>query len=262
MTYYSSLPWWDSAFKVRRFINLTPFEYNPGSESLVAVRILKKSLAGKIKSDYSDLVVVANNTALVPFYVLDEGDYVAVVFEPTTPVVISSDSVYCLYYNNKTRARLTTDSDILDPESFSLESTPTDADTRWLFTRPTEDWSSGLSNSVGASSIFEFIGHRAKLTFKTGSDKGKLAFSVNNGLETIADSFSLQDSTSTLITINSTEIMKHKIKLRVLGEGSPQSSDSKVEIEKATYHQVLISELISEEFYSEIGQTVSVPGSA
>jgi hypothetical protein len=262
MTYYSDLPWWDNSFKIRRFIKLIPFEYNPGSESLIAVRILKKSLAGKVKYDYSDLVVVVNNVALVPYYVLDEGAYVAIVFEPTIPVVSSSDSVYCLYYNNRTRARLTTDPDILDPESFSLESKPTDIDTKWLFTRPTQDWSSGLSISVGASSIFEFIGHRAKLIFKTGSDKGKFAFSVNDGPETIVDSFSLQDSSSALIDVNSTEIMKHKVKLRALGESSPQSSGIKIKIEKATYHQVLISELIYEEFYSETGQTISVPGSA
>lgn len=91
MTYFTEKEWWDPKYKIRRSVAFTPLDLLPGSETLCAVKLKKANLNNKIKSDYSDLAVMyqpsGNHAYMVPYYIVNEGDYISVVFESFHAVV-------------------------------------------------------------------------------------------------------------------------------------------------------------------------------
>lgn len=94
MNYYSEKIWWNPEYKIRRSVSLTPFDLLPGSETLCCAKLKKTEINGKIKPDYSDLNVIYqgdNDTSyLLPHYVVDEGDWVSVVFEAVTSIAYTN----------------------------------------------------------------------------------------------------------------------------------------------------------------------------
>lgn len=262
--YYEGLPWFDTNYKIRRPLTLTPFDFLPGTESLCAVKLDRQSLLFKIKPDYSDLLVVYSssgvNVGTIPFYTLEEDpDTLSIIFESQFPVEDISSSNYTLYYSAKTESRQAGASDILDSDLLSLSDEGNTDLTHWAFTKPTIDWVQKRSQNIGAKANFEFYGHKVDFYFEIGPQKGIVEFTINE--ETPAqsvDCFSTVESEAKLVSIDTNSVGLNKVRFVVTGQKNPASSSSSIGIVRAEYNQVLLGVAEEEQFYSAISNTFTI----
>jgi len=310
VTYFSGKDWWDTRFKVRRSISITPFSFLAGSESHCAVKLKKTDINGKIKPDYSDLNLIFQPDDglpyLIPYYVLDEGTEISIVFQPVnsivytdlaeaypgyedsydvitgdiyTPILVgegaspsqehfislnpqpavpASVNEYFLYYTGKADTKLDNRTDNLDPDDLYLQDYgQEDENTRWTFQKPTINWTGNSSDTSNSTALFKFIGHKVDLYFETGPTYGKFKYSINDSDYTEVDCYSGTSMTSKVASIDTGVIGTNRLRIESLGTKSPASSSDKITLNRVNYHQILVGEPESEEFYSLIGKAVS-----
>jgi hypothetical protein len=267
-TYYSGIDWWDTTYKIRRPITLTPFDFLAGTESLCAVKLNRQAILNKVKPDYSDLAVTyfdadaATPTVVqIPFYVFEESaSTLSIIFESQTAVTdLSTD--YTLYYSAKAESRLNDAADILDPANLTLSDTAQQDQTRWAFTKPTVDWIKNSSRRAGAKANFEFIGHKVDFYFQTGPHKGIFEFTINEeeaATPAQVDCFSATSGEVKLVSVDTNDVQTNKIRFKAIGLKNPASSSEAVEIVRAEYHQILVGQAEDEQFYSTLSNTFTV----
>ena len=267
MSYYSAQTWWDTRYKLRRPVSLTPDSLEPGAETLCAVKLNRQPLEGKVKSDYSDLVVVYQGdqaaTEPVAFYVVEESDTVAsIVFEPKFPIALETDQSYYLYYGAKSNTRLENASDILDSTNLTLEDfgqwQEETSNTRWTFQKPTVFWTGNTASQADARALFEFDGHKVDFYFKEGPNFGQFQYQVNEGEKILVDCYSDTESSSKIVSVDSGSVGNNKIRIIVLDQRNAASDSSTIEIVKAQYHKILLGTSQPEEFFSESGKAYPV----
>jgi hypothetical protein len=266
MSFYGATPWWDTRYKIRRGLTLTPDSLNPGSESACAVKLLRQPLIGKIKGDYSDLSIIHHvdgatpTVAVIPFYVIEEdAEYLSVIFDAVEPITGTVNSSYFLYYCAKVESRLNDAVDILDKDILSLiDSGQNESETKWTFQKPTVYWIGNATTQSDAKAVFEFIGHKADFFFKVGPSYGKFEYQIGDSEKTLVDCFNSQASDAKLVTIDTNKLGTNKVRFIVLGQKNPASSSSLVELVRVEYHQILLGDPADEEFYSDISNTFTI----
>lgn len=129
--------------------------------------------------------------------------------------------------------------------------------TRWTYQKPTILWSNNTSQAPEATCLFQFNGHMVDLYFQSGPSFGKVKYTIGD-LSGTFDCYDPNQSIEKVLSIDTGEIKDYKLRLTVLGEKNPASTSDSVSFFKSNYNQVLSGDLGSEEFYSEIGKTITI----
>lgn len=254
MAYYDDTVWWNEKYKVRRFLTFEPDDLKPGAESRLAFSIPSASFMPKVKSNFSDVVVLHNSTP-VPFYVINDGVSTTMVIEPVTPILVT-DTSYSVYYLNEQATRQSSDPINSNPASFALESFPSEDNTRWLITNPTIDWVNGKSVRPGARAAFTFVGHKCDLNFSVGPDRGVFGYSINDESEVLVDCYSEAESIQPMVSFESNSVAESIVRIRATGEKAKASGSSQIEMTSAAYNDVLVGSASAEQYYSSTGFSI------
>lgn len=254
------MEWWNSRYSIRKNIVIK----NEGTSSIssnspiyVKLDFIKMQGQNKIRDDFEDVEILFWNDAIAtPAWTLisrdveydgDTGE-LTVIFNTQAEIDLEEENnKYYLYFCNPNLKNIE-ERPVYSSAEYSQEATPESNDI--MFTRPTEDWTSGQSLVNNARAAFAFYGRKAKVYFETGEDHGVLALKVDTEDEQLVDTYASVTSETLIYTLEASAVQRHYIRFRATGSKNPSSTDSSVKITKVLFSKYTEASLDIEEIYS------------
>ncbi len=229
--------WWNDNYAFRRNLKITPVEtVLAGYPIFVSYPTANIVGLSKARPDLADIEVLYlddnDNWNLIGSSATISDSNVIIKFNAVQNIS-SSTLKYFVYMGNPNLTNQPV-APAYEDSDYVID-TSTTGGIGLSFTRPTEDWDSGLSLVNDARAAFGMLGVNAKVTVEKGPDRGIMELSVDYGVPVYIDTYSSSRANTVVYTTSGLSVGRHYIRMRATGYKSPSSTSSAIKIVKVQY---------------------------
>ena len=244
--------WWNSAYSIRRNLKFSPavdLQIQEGYPLTAIFKYANLVSSNKVRPDFEDIEVVfwdpdLEENVLIPRLVSTSGEDIHVKFNSVTNIE-EPELGYYIYMANPSLSN-GQDRGLYEPADYVID-TSTNSGVGLSFTKPTEDWVDGLSQTSNAKATFSFFGVNARVIVQKGPDRGLLEVRVDQSTPIIIDTYSSTYTDQVVFTTSGLDLGRHSIRMRVLGDKNESSNGTQIKIVKVQYSKYVLATDLGEE---------------
>lgn len=289
-----ALSWWNSSYPIRRSINIVNNGIDilaAGSPVYIELDFIALQNLKKVRDDFEDIEILYWSSAVnsaspnlgmgstpIGEAPLGEGSFedpsnwvllartaeynattggLTIIFNTVEDIAVKDLDSYYIYMCNVT-LRNQEVRPFYTSSEFSKIATP--ANDGIMFTKPTEEWTNGVSKEVNARAAFTFRGKNARFIFEYGPNRGIFELRVNNGSPILIDTFDDTTTNTVAYTATNLSVGKQYIRIRATGNKNPSSSSDVIKIVQVEYSNYVLATLDPEEISSTNDVTIAIVG--